>query len=41
MQCDHGKDDQVEKVFEKIKNEQNGKLDILVNNAYAGVSVSW
>lgn len=38
VQCDHGKDDQVEKVFEKIKNEQNGKLDILVNNAYAGVS---
>lgn len=39
VQCDHGKDDEVEKVFEKIKNEQNGKLDILVNNAFGGVSV--
>lgn len=35
---DHGKDADVEKLFEQIKKEQNGKLDILVNNAYAGVN---
>jgi len=35
---DHGVDSDVEKLFEKIKTEQNGKLDVLVNNAYAGVS---
>ena len=34
---DHGVDSDVEKLFEKIKIEQNGKLDVLVNNAYAGV----
>ena len=35
---DHAKDDDVEGLFERIKREQNGKLDICVNNAYAGVS---
>ena len=35
---DHAKDDEVEGLFERIKREQNGKLDICVNNAYAGVS---
>ena len=35
---DHGVDSDVEKLFERIKTEQNGKLDVLVNNAYAGVS---
>ena len=40
MQCDHGDDEQVKNVFEKIRNEQNGRLDILVNNAYAGVTVN-
>jgi len=35
---DHGNDADVEKLFERIKTEQNGKLDVLVNNAYAGVS---
>lgn len=35
---DHGNDTEVEKLFERIHKEQNGKLDVLVNNAYAGVS---
>jgi len=35
--CDHSKDDQVEGLFERIKEENNGRLDVLVNNAYAGV----
>ena len=25
-------------LFDRIKNEQSGKLDVLVNNAYAGVN---
>lgn len=37
MQCDHEKDDQIFSLFQKIQVEQNGKLDILVNNAYKGV----
>ena len=35
---DHAKDDEVEALFERIKKEQGGQLDICVNNAYAGVS---
>jgi NAD(P)-dependent dehydrogenase (short-subunit alcohol dehydrogenase family) len=31
--CDHGNDDQVAALFEKVKAEQ-GRLDILVNNAF-------
>lgn len=38
VQMDHGVDSDVENLFEKIKTEQNGKLDVLVNNAYAGVN---
>merc|ERR1711892_919245 len=38
VQMDHGKDEDVEKLFKKISSEQSGKLDILVNNAYAGVN---
>ena len=37
--CDHSKDDQVKAVFDRIKKEQ-GKLDVLVNNAYSAVNVS-
>ena len=37
VQVDHSNDDQVEKLFERIKEEQNGQLDLLVNNAFAGV----
>jgi dehydrogenase/reductase SDR family member 1 len=35
IQCDHRDDAQVEAVFNQIKDEQ-GRLDILVNNAWAG-----
>lgn len=38
VQMDHANDQEVEQLFEKIASEQGGKLDILVNNAYAGVS---
>lgn len=34
---DHSDDEQVGKLFERIKAETNGRLDVLVNNAYAGV----
>lgn len=37
--CDSTKDEDIEGLFEQIKREQNGRLDILVNNAYAGVQV--
>ena len=37
--CDSTKDENIEELFEQIKREQNGRLDILVNNAYAGVQV--
>lgn len=30
-------DDEVEKLFETVSKEQHGKLDILVNNAFAAV----
>jgi len=36
VQVDHANDDQVRQLFDQIKSEQ-GRLDILVNNAYAGV----
>ena len=39
MVVDHSKDEQVEALFNKIKTENNGRLDILVNNAFAGVDV--
>ena len=35
MVCDHRHDEQVAAVFERIKREQ-GRLDVLVNNAWAG-----
>lgn len=35
--CDSTKDQDIEQLFEQITHEQNGRLDILVNNAYAGV----
>ncbi|XP_059200637.1 dehydrogenase/reductase SDR family member 1-like [Centropristis striata] len=35
--CDSTKDGDIEELFEQIKREQNGRLDILVNNAYAGI----
>jgi NAD(P)-dependent dehydrogenase (short-subunit alcohol dehydrogenase family) len=38
VQVDHGDDAQVQALFQRIQTEQNGQLDLLVNNAYAGVS---
>jgi len=35
--CDHNKDEDIEKVFQQIQKEQ-GRLDILVNNAYSAVN---
>jgi NAD(P)-dependent dehydrogenase (short-subunit alcohol dehydrogenase family) len=37
VQVDHSDDEQVGLLFERIQNEQNGQLDLLVNNAYSGV----
>ncbi|KAJ8303067.1 hypothetical protein KUTeg_019463, partial [Tegillarca granosa] len=38
VQCDHSKDEDIQKLFEKVKKEQNGQLDVLVNNAFAAVN---
>ncbi|MBD0267499.1 MAG: SDR family NAD(P)-dependent oxidoreductase [Cyanobacteria bacterium Co-bin8] len=38
VQVDHSDDEQVRSLFERIESEQSGRLDLLVNNAYAGVS---
>lgn len=37
IQCDHSQDDQVSSVFAKIAEENSGKLDLLVNNAFSAV----
>lgn len=37
--CDHSDDGQVEALFKRIAREQNNKLDLLVNNAYAAAEV--
>ena len=34
---DHSDDGQVKSLFEQIDQEQNGQLDLLVNNAFGGV----
>jgi len=34
---DHEKPEQVKELFDRINKEQNGQLDVLVNNAYKGV----
>jgi dehydrogenase/reductase SDR family protein 1 len=38
--CDHSKDDDIQRLFEQIQSEQDGQLDILVNNAYSAVMVN-
>lgn len=35
VRCDHSQDNEIEALFERIKHEQ-GRLDILVNNVWAG-----
>ncbi|KAM8839395.1 dehydrogenase/reductase SDR family member 1 isoform 1-T2 [Synchiropus picturatus] len=35
--CDSTNDKDIEALFERVKRERSGRLDLLVNNAYAGV----
>lgn len=35
--CDSSQEAEVRNLFEQVDREQNGRLDVLVNNAYAGV----
>ncbi|XP_069113768.1 dehydrogenase/reductase SDR family member 1-like [Argopecten irradians] len=37
VQCDHTNDEEIQQLFDKVKREQEGQLDILVNNAYSAV----
>lgn len=37
VQVDHSDDQQIQLLFERIETEQNGQLDILVNNVFSGV----
>ena len=39
VQCDHSNDNNVKQLFERVEREQNGRLDVLVNNAYKAVKV--
>ncbi len=39
VRCDHTDDAQVEAVFDRIRGEQ-GRLDLLVNNAWSGYEIS-
>ena len=41
VKCDHGNDEEVKQLFDKVSREQNGRLDVLVNNAYKGVQVNY
>lgn len=38
VQTDHADDEQVQDLFERIDREQQGRLDLLVNNAFGGVT---
>ena len=38
--CDHSDPENVKQLFERISEENKGQLDILVNNAYAGIDVN-
>ncbi|KAL4238078.1 Dehydrogenase reductase SDR member [Mactra antiquata] len=35
VQCDHSKDADIERLFDQVKRENEGRLDVLVNNAYS------
>ena len=37
VSIDHNDDEQIKSLFEQIDREQNGQLNLLVNNAYGGV----
>lgn len=36
VRCDHTREDEVRSLFARIEREQNGRLDLLVNNAWGG-----
>ncbi|XP_055333567.1 dehydrogenase/reductase SDR family member 1-like [Paramacrobiotus metropolitanus] len=36
--CDHSKDSDIDALFAQVNTEQNGQLDILVNNAFSAVN---
>ena len=38
VQVDHSNDSEIEAFFKRIEKDENGKLDVLVNNAFAAVS---
>jgi dehydrogenase/reductase SDR family member 1 len=38
--CDHGDDAQVEALFDRVRSEHGGRLDVLVNNVYDSPSLS-
>ena len=40
VECDHSNDKEVEGVFELIAKENDNRIDLLVNNVFAAVSVS-
>jgi NAD(P)-dependent dehydrogenase (short-subunit alcohol dehydrogenase family) len=37
VKVDHSDDEQIRSLFQRIETEQNGQLDLLVNNVFAGV----
>jgi len=37
--CDHACDESIEELFKKVASENDGQLDVLVNNAYSAVNV--
>ncbi len=39
VKVDHSNDKEVEDLFRKVSDENNGRIDVLVNNAYAGVDM--
>lgn len=39
VQVDHSQDNEVEALFKRVQEENQGRLDVLVNNAYAGVDL--
>lgn len=39
--CDSSQESEVKSLFEQVDREQKGRLDVLVNNAYAGVQVTF
>ena len=40
VQCDHSKDEDIKELFDRVSREQEGQLDVLVNNAYSAVQVT-